>query len=446
MKRKLLARSITLGALPRLGMAFVVPALSLVALPASAQDDSRTSPSAPPTPTMVQGPTTTSTTTTYQPFGLPAAGTNLESHLPSSAHASSDTSRSSDGFDLNKTNGGPSTQGNKDGQAVMDGYGVPEAHTVRRGDTLWAISGQYFKTPYNWPRLWAENPQIQNPHWIYPGDRVRLRTPDTSSSLGHAAALRSVPQSTVFMRDLGWVDDPDKDTWGELVGAPDDQMILSEQDEVYLQLDDDVKVTLGDELTVFRVIHTMRGEEADADGELVSVRGTVRVDKWNPKTHLARAKIVEALDTIERGALIGPVSRKFDIVPPARNAKYVEARILTALYPHAFFGGNQLLFLDRGSKDGVKPGNRFLAVRRGDRWVEGLDTAGKMAAERALIEDDRNALHDMVKTDGPMDEYPDELYAEIRVLNVRDHTCLAIVSESAFEVERDAVLVMKKGF
>ena len=444
MKRKpSLVRSTLHGTLPRLGMAFVVPALSLVALPAFAQED-RSSPAAPPTPTTVQGPTTTSTTTTYQPNGLPAPGTNFESHLPSSSHASNGTS--GDGFDLNTSKGGASTAGNKDGQAVMEGSGVPEAHTVRRGDTLWGLSGQYFKTPYNWPRLWAENPQIQNPHWIYPGDRVRLRVPDGSSSLGHASSMRAVPQSTVFMRNLGWVDDPDKDTWGELVGAPDDQMILSEEDEVYIQLDDDVKVTLGDELTIFRVIHTMRGEEADADGELVSVRGTVRIDKWNPKTHLARAKIIEALDTIERGALIGPVSRKFDIVPPARNAKYVEARILTALYPHAFFGGNQLLFLDRGAKDGVKPGNRFLAVRRGDRWVEGLDTAGTMAADRQLIEDERPALHDSLKTDGPMDLYPDELYAEIRVLNVRDHTCLAIVSESTFEVERDAVLVMKKGF
>lgn len=442
MKRKpSLVRSNLSGALPRLG-AFLVPALSLAAGTASAQ----TSPAAPPAPTTVQGPTTTSTSTTYVPFGLPSPGTNLEQHLPSSAHASTDTSRSSDGFDLNKASSENGTVGNENGQAVLEGSGTPEAHTVRRGDTLWGLSGQYFKTPYNWPRLWAENPQIQNPHWIYPGDRVRLRAPESNASKIGRASMRGVPPSTVFLRDLGWVDDPDKDTWGEIVGAPDDQMILSDQDEVYIQLDDDVKVNLGDELTIFRIVHTMRGEDADAEGELVSVRGTVRVDKWNQKTHLARAKIIEALDTIERGALIGPVSRKFVVAPPVRNEKYVEARILTALYPHAFFGGNQVLFLDRGAKDGVKPGNRFLAVRRGDRWVEGLSGASKWAADRQLIEDDRYGEHDRVKTDGPMDLYPDELYAEIRVLNVRDHTCLAMVTESAFEVERDAVLVMKKGF
>ena len=376
-------------------------------------------------------------------YAVPAPGTDLEGHLGASSHATTDTSHSTDGFDLNKSNGGPAATGNKNGQAIMEGGSVPEAHSVRRGDTLWAISGQYFRTPYNWPRLWAQNPQILNPHWIYPGDRVRLHAPE--NQLTHAGA-RGVPQNTVFLRDLGWVDDPDKDTWGELVGAPDDQMILSEQDEVYIKVDDDVKVKLGDELTLFRVIHTMRGEDADAPGELVSVRGTVKVDKWNEKRHLARAKIIEALDTIERGALVGPVSRKFDVVPPVKNARYVEARILTALYPHAFFGGNQVLFLDVGSKDGVKVGNRFLAVRRGDRWVEGLPGAGKMASERALIEDDRDGKHDSVKTDGPMDEYPDELYAEVRVLRTRDHTCLAIVTESTFEVERDAVLVMKKGF
>ena len=50
----------------------------------------------------------------------------------------------------------------------------PEIYVVVRGDTLWDISGRFLEKPWNWPKLWGVNPQIANPHLIYPGDRLRL--------------------------------------------------------------------------------------------------------------------------------------------------------------------------------------------------------------------------------------------------------------------------------
>ncbi|NOQ35455.1 MAG: LysM peptidoglycan-binding domain-containing protein, partial [Methylococcaceae bacterium] len=46
----------------------------------------------------------------------------------------------------------------------------PDSYTVVRGDTLWDISAKYLKSPWQWPRLWRGNPQVENPHLIYPGD------------------------------------------------------------------------------------------------------------------------------------------------------------------------------------------------------------------------------------------------------------------------------------
>ena len=59
-------------------------------------------------------------------------------------------------------------------QAVELNEDVPEVYIVKKGDTLWGISGMYLQEPWLWPELWDVNPQIDNPHLIYPGDELYL--------------------------------------------------------------------------------------------------------------------------------------------------------------------------------------------------------------------------------------------------------------------------------
>jgi len=51
---------------------------------------------------------------------------------------------------------------------------LPETYIVKKGDTLWGISGMYLQEPWLWPELWDVNPQIDNPHLIFPGDTLYL--------------------------------------------------------------------------------------------------------------------------------------------------------------------------------------------------------------------------------------------------------------------------------
>ncbi|MDP8999399.1 MAG: LysM peptidoglycan-binding domain-containing protein [Myxococcota bacterium] len=341
------------------------------------------------------------------------------------------------------------------GGPTYSGGETPQSHAVRHGDTLWAICDYYFKNPYQWPRLWSYNPQIKNPNWIYPGDEVRLKegAPTDAATGGTTPLLynqgsmnlvdrrRRVPSDTIFLRDQGWIRDASDEVWGDVRGAAADKMFLSDTDEVYLHVDSGHDVHIGQELTIFKPVHP-----SSTTGTIVLIVGTARVDQWNSRDRVARAQLVESLDVIERGARIGPLARRFVIVPPLRNEIEVQAHVLASVNPHEFYGQNQVVFIDRGESSGIKLGNRFFVVRRGDPWRQSLvhPTAGLRVSA-----DDEKPMPPMEKTPGSRRDDrndPDEVVAELRVVALKKDTATCVMTQSTVEIERGDLAVARKGY
>lgn len=395
--------------------------------------------------------------TTYGP-----SLSDLNKGLPSSSR--SRTGNETDGFDLGVSSGGSSVVYGGKGSAGIIGpqrpLEVPAIHVVRRGDTLWDLCNSYYSNPWGWPKVWSYNPQIVNPHWIYPGDQLRLR--DANDALGQRSAqlagakggssllkqrARGLPPSTVFLRDQGFLGDPKRDVWGELVGAAEDQMLLSNGNHVYLKMRPGVTLKPGQTLTIFTPIRKPDDVPGarKPPGEIVSVKGTIKVDQFNPDTRVARGEIVEALDVIERGYRIGPVGRQFDVVPPKAATKTVQARVLSSVYPHKVLGQHQLTFMDRGSEDGLEAGTRLFVLRQGDTWKNTLNVGNTMLKYRMKIESSKSAEVERTPTTDDDKQFPSEVIAELRVIRAEKYSSLAIVIETRRELEPGDVAIALQG-
>lgn len=374
------------------------------------------------------------------------------------AGQSSDNSESS--FGLGRMYGGVSgqagTTGNRFGGARRN---LPEYHTVKKGDTLWDLSETYYGSPWAWPQVWSLNPQVENPHWIYPGDQLRTAkragTSDASPAEDNSAGgggfigrARVVPAGTVFVRDQGYIGDPERDVWGEVAGSHEEQLLLSDGNTVYLLMKDGVDLRLGQRLTIFNEIGDPPSvdEGRDPPGEIVKVYGTVRVDGWDRENRVAKAALIESIDVVERGFKVGPVGRRFDVVPPKPAEADVDARIITSLHPHVYFGTNQLVFIDKGSEDGLVSGNRLRALRRGDTWRQQLKTADHHARMRLELGSPDVPEPQTTPLPGDNDKFPDEVVGELTVLRTEEYSSICMVTSATRGLLSGERVVAVKGY
>jgi len=348
--------------------------------------------------------------------------------------------------------------GKKGVHSAAEAESLGEVHVVQDGDTLWQITDNYFEDPWKWPQVWAWNPEITNPHWIYPLDNIRLsqqtldadrnltaqedagQIPSTKAGVhrigmeqtGPQVARRKMPVGTVFLRDQGYLDRDALVRSGHIIGGNEEHMFLSASDHVYIRLGEKQAVKAGDDLTIFRRI---KPEERppEGKGELVRIMGTVRVRSYDPDKRLARADIIESLDPIERGFNVTQMERAFDLVQPQKATANVIARIIATVQPRDMISYGNVVFLDVGEGQGIAPGNRFFIVRREDNWQKTLERSpeemGNIVPVPAL---DHDGL-------------PKEVIAELRVIKVRKDTTIALVVRSDFDIAHGEIAEMREG-
>jgi len=225
-------------------------------------------------------------------------------------------------------------------------------------------------------------------------------------------------------------------------------MLLSRGNHVYLDVKSGVEPQIGQEITLFETLR--KPDSVDGarmpPGDIVRIKGTVKITEFDPKKKIATGEIVEAVDAIERGTKMGDIERRYRVVAPTTSTKTVWARVLTSVHPHVYMGQNQLVFLDHGSEDGLAVGNRLLVIRRGDSWRQSLAYASSTARDTLHIDSPKHS--DVKTTTLRRDDkdFPEEIIAELRILKVSPYSSAALVAESQKEIVVGDRAVAREGY
>lgn len=307
---------------------------------------------------------------------------------------------------------------------------IPELHVVRSGDTLWDICWYYFNDPWQWPKIWSYNPQITNPHWIYPGDLVRLlprgvfagneQAPEQEGSGAAPAPIDHLPapqqRSGVALKQTAFVEKSEVDNAITIDGAVDEKVLLGTGDSVYLRYPKNKEPKVGQRYSIYAPTKTIKDK-----GSYVHVLGTVEVINIKEDKR-AHSMIVESTQEIERGLKVGPLAKEFKTVAPVPPSVDAQGTIVARIKPDQLIGQGELVFIDLGEKSGVAVGNRMFVVRRGDAYP------GR--AEYTVGQDDRR--------------FPARSIGEIVVVEVGKNISAGLVTLSVQEMGLGDLVMMQK--
>lgn len=293
-------------------------------------------------------------------------------------------------------------------------------HVAREGDTLFDLSARYLGDPMRWPQLWSYNPQITNPHWIYPGDVVFLeavRPPEPP--------LRPAMETAGVFPLGGFYSSTEIEHFGTLKYADTGRRLLAPLDTVYLELDDPDSVEVGDRFAINRVI----GRVYERRRELVAVKylvtGMVEVTEKHEETHLVSARITQLWDTIERGDVLFASQEQLLDVTEQEATVDLEAEIIDHLTPDTQLHEQHVVFINRGSSDGVVAGNTFIIWDRQDE-AEMIRAA---RTRRLDYEDDIRS------------ELPWEIAGEAYVIYTTEDYSTALITDAGMRELRDGMRV-----
>jgi LysM repeat protein len=296
---------------------------------------------------------------------------------------------------------------------------APDSYVVKRGDTLWGIAKVFLRDPWYWPEIWQVNPQVHNPHLIYPGDTLRLvyidgqpqivlqrgdgvRVEPRVRSEPIDSAITTIPYATVaaFMSKPTVLDRDQIKAAPYVLATRDLHVVMSEGDTVYAR-GFTSPAELGSHYNVVRVGDPLIDPD---DKRLLGYdgifTGSGHVTRQGDPTTLIMTE--SARESRAGDKLIpGGVDVPLDFIPSAPRTK-TNGRIISVANGVTVIGQYEVVVVNRGARDGLAPGNVLGVFDTGplvsDTDKKGFFNLDKFGAKKVALPSERTGTFMVFKT------------------------------------------------
>ncbi len=297
---------------------------------------------------------------------------------------------------------------------------APDSYVVKRGDTLWGIAKVFLRDPWFWPEIWQVNPQVQNPHLIYPGDTLRLvyieGRPTITLQRGDAArvlprirsqplegAVTTIPYETV----AAFMSKPSVLAKEQIKDAPyvlatrDRHVVMANGDTLYAR-GFSAPVELGTHYNVVRVGEALRDPD---DNRIVGYDGIFtgagHVTRGGDPTTLIMTESARETEPGDK-LFAGGVDVPLDFIPSPPKTQ-TNGRIMAVSNGVTVIGQYEVVVINRGSADGLAPGNVLAVFQAGevirDSANKGfLNEGSRLGAKKVRLPDERTGTFMVFKT------------------------------------------------
>ncbi len=301
------------------------------------------------------------------------------------------------------------------GVELKDGH--PDVYIVKKGDTLWDISAVFLDKPWLWPEIWYVNPQVENPHLIYPGDELKLvymdgkwqlvRSKDEKLSpsirvLSEGEAIPTIPLDAIrpFLYSPRILSDEEIDSAPYILAADTQRLIFGQGSKVYMRGVKDQSLAA---YSLFRKGAPYIDPES---GELLGIEAIhlgsgKKTRSGDPATLIINKSVQEILAGDRalpfEGEIFPPV---FMLRPPNHTVK---AYLISVYNGVTQIGTYDIVILNKGERDQMEVGHVLTVMQSG-----------------RVIEDSYTEEKEMVVL-------PSEIAGELMIFRVFEKTSLAII-------------------
>jgi LysM repeat protein len=321
-------------------------------------------------------------------------------------------------------------------QPIPLASGAPNEYIVKKGDTLWDIAATFLRDPWYWPEVWYVNPQVENPHLIYPGDTLALVMINGQQRITNvrASTYRLSPQARITPLTESITSIPyeqiaaflskglvlEKDQANQLpyiLSTRGDHLIASAGNHVYIRGGE--PAANGTRYSVVHVGDELRDPD---DGDLIGFQGI-----YVGEGALSRGgdPATVALTDTNREALNGDrlvpetVDIPLNFFPKAPDID-VDGRIISVVDGVSLIGQYQVIVLNRGARNGLAPGDVLTVFQAGDEITDRYAN--------------NSMLGNAIRGGGETVKLPDEEAGTVMIFKVYDRIGYGLVMEATSDI------------